>query len=224
MNRNQGHRERLRKRFLISGISGFHDYEVLELLLTYVSVQKDCKQIAKELLEKYGNLYTLLSQDSEELQKNNYISERVAVYFKVLFSILENLLYRKIDKATTVISSNIQLLNYLQHSLANREIEVFKVLFLNTQNELLKEEELFKGTIDRSTVYIRELVKKILDYKAKSIIIVHNHPSGSLKPSQSDIQITSKIKEVLDSLDMKLLDHLIISGKGHFSFLEEGIL
>ncbi len=224
MNRNQGHRERLRKRFLISGISGFHDYEVLELLLTYVIVQKDCKQIAKELLEKYGNLYTLLSQDSEELQKNNYISERVAVYFKVLFSILENLLYRKIDKATTVISSNIQLLNYLQHSLANREIEVFKVLFLNTQNELLKEEELFKGTIDRSTVYIRELVKKILDYKAKSIIIVHNHPSGSLKPSQSDIQITSKIKEVLDSLDMKLLDHLIISGKGHFSFLEEGIL
>ena len=224
MTRNQGHRERLRKRFLISGISGFHDYEVLELLLTYVIVQKDCKQIAKELLEKYGNLYTLLSQDSEELQKNNYISERVAVYFKVLFSILENLLYRKIDKATTVISSNIQLLNYLQHSLANREIEVFKVLFLNTQNELLKEEELFKGTIDRSTVYIRELVKKILDYKAKSIIIVHNHPSGSLKPSQSDIQITSKIKEVLDSLDMKLLDHLIISGKGHFSFLEEGIL
>ena len=224
MNRNQGHRERLRKRFLISGISGFHDYEVLELLLTYVIVQKDCKQIAKELLEKYGNLYTLLSQDSEELQKNNYISERVAVYFKVLFSILENLLYRKIDKATTVISSNIQLLNYLQHSLANREIEVFKVLFLNTQNELLKEEELFKGTIDRSTVYIRELVKKILDYKAKSIIIVHNHPSGSLKPSQSDIQITSKIKEVLDSLDMKLLDHLIISGKGHFSFLEEGLI
>ena len=224
MNRNQGHRERLRKRFLISGISGFHDYEVLELLLTYVIVQKDFKQIAKELLEKYGNLYTLLSQDSEELQKNNYISERVAVYFKVLFSILENLLYRKIDKATTVISSNIQLLNYLQHSLANREIEVFKVLFLNAQNELLKEEELFKGTIDRSTVYIRELVKKILDYKAKSIIIVHNHPSGSLKPSQSDIQITSKIKEVLDSLDMKLLDHLIISGKGHFSFLEEGIL
>ena len=224
MNRNQGHRERLRKRFLISGISGFHDYEVLELLLTYVIVQKDCKQIAKELLEKYGNLYTLLSQDSEELQKNNYISERVAVYFKVLFSILENLLYRKIDKATTVISSNIQLLNYLQHSLANREIEVFKVLFLNTQNELLKEEELFKGTIDRSTVYIRELVKKILDYKAKSIIIVHNHPAGSLKPSQSDIMLTSKIKEVLENMDIRLLDHLIISEKGHFSFLEKGIL
>ena len=224
MNRNQGHRERLRKRFLISGISGFHDYEVLELLLTYVIVQKDCKQIAKELLEKYGNLYTLLSQDSEELQKNNYISERVAVYFKVLFSILENLLYRKIDKATTVISSNIQLLNYLQHSLANREIEVFKVLFLNTQNELLKEEELLKGTIDRSTVYIRELVKKILDYKAKSIIIVHNHPAGSLKPSQSDIMLTSKIKEVLENMDIRLLDHLIISEKGHFSFLEKGIL
>ena len=88
MNKNQGHRERLRKRFLMSGISGFHEYEILELLLTYVIVQKDCKPIAKKLLEKYGNLYTLLGQSSEELQKNNYISERVVVDYKVIFSIL----------------------------------------------------------------------------------------------------------------------------------------
>ena len=224
MNKNQGHRDRLRKRFLMSGISGFHQYEILELLLTYVIVQKDCKPIAKKLLGKYGNLYNLLSQDSQELQKNEHISERIAVDFGVLFSILENLLYKKIDKEIITISSNIQLLNYLQHSLVNREVEVFKVLFLNTQNELLKEEELFKGTIDRSTVYIRELVKKILDYKEKSIIIVHNHPAGSLKPSQSDIILTSKIKEVLENMDIRLLDHLIISEKGHFSFLEKGIL
>ena len=224
MNKNQGHRERLRKRFLMSGISGFHEYEILELLLTYVIVQKDCKPIAKKLLEKYGNLYTLLGQSSEELQKNNYISERVVVYFKVIFSILENLLYKKIDKEIITISSNVQLLNYLQHSLTNRDIEIFKVLFLNTQNELLKEEELFKGTIDKSVVYIRELVKKIFDYKAKSIIIVHNHPGGSLKPSQSDKMLTVKIKEVLENLEIRLLDHLIINEKEHFSLLENGIL
>lgn len=88
-------------------------------------------------------------------------------------------------------------MNYLEYSLLKRDIEVFKVLFLNTQNELLKEEELFRGTIDRSTVYIRELIKKILEYNAKSVILVHNHPTGSLEPSDSDIRLTKKVKKFL---------------------------
>lgn len=224
MNENSGHRERLRKRFLMTGINGFHDYEILELLLSYIIVRRDCKKLAKDLLKKYGDLYTILKQSNEELQKNKYITERVAVYFKTIFAIIENELYNKIYKERIVISSNIQLLNYLKVSMLKRDIEVFKVLFLNTQNELLCEEDLFKGTLDRSTVYIRELVKKILKYNAKSIILVHNHPAGSLKPSQSDIILTKKIKEALENIEIRVLDHLIVSEKGYFSFLENGIL
>ena len=223
-NENFGHRERLRKRFLMSGITGFHDYEILELLLTYVVVRKDCKGIAKELLGKYGDLYTLLKQPEDELKKNSFVTDRTVVFFKVIFQILEKELYKKIHNEKITISSNVQLLNYLEYSLLKRDIEVFKVLFLNTQNELLKEEELFKGTLDRSTVYIRELVKKILDYNAKSVIIVHNHPSGSLKPSQSDITLTQKLKDTFERIEIRLLDHLIISEKGYFSFLEGGLL
>ena len=211
MKNNEGHRERLRNRFLMSGLSGFQDYEILELLLTYVIVRKDCKAMAKGLLEKYGDLYTLLKQSPEELGKNKYITERTAIFFKVLFSIIERQLYLKIHNEKITISSNLQLLDYLKFSLLNREIEVFKVLFLNTQNELLKEEELFKGTIDRSTVYIRELIKKILNYNAKSVILVHNHPAGSLKPSQSDIALTKKVKEIFEGIEIRLLDHIIIS-------------
>ena len=221
MKNNEGHRERLRNRFLMSGLSGFQDYEILELLLTYVIVRKDCKAMAKGLLEKYGDLYTLLKQSLEELGKNKYITERTAIFFKVLFSIIERQLYLKIHNEKITISSNLQLLDYLKFSLLNR---VFKVLFLNTQNELLKEEELFKGTIDRSTVYIRELIKKILNYNAKSVILVHNHPAGSLKPSQSDIALTKKVKEIFEGIEIRLLDHIIISEKGYFSFLEGGIL
>ena len=223
-NEKFGHRERLRKRFLMSGIAGFHDYEILELLLTYVVVRKDCKGIAKELLGRYGDLYTLLKQPEDELKKNSFVTDRTVVFFKVIFQILEKELYKKIHNEKITISSNVQLLNYLEYSLLKRDIEVFKVLFLNTQNELLKEEELFKGTLDRSTVYIRELVKKILDYNAKSVIIVHNHPSGSLKPSQSDITLTQKLKDTFERIEIRLLDHLIISEKGYFSFLEGGLL
>ena len=223
-NEKFGHRERLRKRFLMSGIAGFHDYEILELLLTYVVVRKDCKGIAKELLGKYGDLYTLLKQPEDELKKNSFVTDRTVVFFKVIFQILEKELYKKIHNEKITISSNVQLLNYLEYSLLKRDIEVFKVLFLNTQNGLLKEEELFKGTLDRSTVYIRELIKKILEYNAKGVILVHNHPAGSLKPSESDIILTKKVKEVFENMEIRLVDHLIISEKGYFSFLEGGIL
>ena len=221
---NIGHKKRLRERFMMSGLTGFHDYEVLELLLSYVIVRRDCKNMAKELLKKYGDLYTIFSQSNEELQKNKYITERVVIYLKTIFSIIEDELYKKIYKSKIKITNNNQLINYLNMSLVKRDIEVFKVLFLNTQNELLKEEELFKGTLDRSTVYIRELVKKILDYNAKSVIIVHNHPSGSLRPSQSDITLTQKLKDTFERIEIRLLDHLIISEKGYFSFLEGGLL
>ena len=220
----KGHRERLRQRFLSTGTKGFLDYELLELLLTYTVIRKNCRGIAKSLLKKYGDLYTILKQSEEELRKNKYMTERAIVFFKLLFEIIENELYKKVYNERIVLSSNLKLLNYLKFSLLSRDIEVFKVLFLNTQNELLKEEELFFGTIDRSTIYIRELVKKILEYNAKAVILVHNHPSGSLRPSESDILLTKKVKEVFESLEIRLLDHLIISEKGYFSFLEGGIL
>ena len=209
---------------MMSGLTGFHDYEVLELLLSYVIVRRDCKSIAKEMLKKYGDLYTIFSQSNEELQKNKYITERVVIYLKTIFNIIEDELYKKIYKSKIKITNNNQLINYLNMSLVKRDIEVFKVLFLNTQNELIAEEDLFKGTLDRSTVYIRELVKRIIKYNAKSIIIVHNHPGGSLKPSGADMELTVRIQEALENIEMRVLDHLIISEKGYFSFLEDGIL
>ena len=224
MMENIGHKKRLRERFMMSGLTGFHDYEVLELLLSYVIVRRDCKNMAKELLKKYGDLYTIFSQSNEELQKNKYITERVVIYLKTIFSIIEDELYKKIYKSKIKITNNNQLINYLNMSLVKRDIEVFKVLFLNTQNELIAEEDLFKGTLDRSTVYIRELVKRIIKYNAKSIIIVHNHPGGSLKPSGADMELTVRIQEALENIEMRVLDHIIISEKGYFSFLEDGIL
>ena len=148
----------------------------------------------------------------------------MAIFFKIIFLILEEQLYKKVHNEKITVSTNIQLINYLQFSLLKKDVEVFRVLYLNTQNELIGEEELSQGTLDRSTVYIRELTKKVLGYNAKSVIFVHNHPSGSLQPSQSDIILTKKIKEVFENIEIRLLDHIIISERGYFSFLEGGIL
>ena len=130
---------------------------------------------------------------------------------KLIFELVEKELYKNTFSKTITISDNYKLLEYLKFSLSYKSKEIFKIIFLNTQNELLKDENLFFGTIDRSSIYIREIIEKVLAYNAKSIILVHNHPSGSLKPSKADFIVTNKIKEVLEVMDVKILDHIIIS-------------
>ncbi|MDR2879784.1 MAG: DNA repair protein RadC [Fusobacteriales bacterium] len=219
-----GHRERLRKRYLKSGINGLQDYEIIELLLTYTVLRKDCKNIAKQLLLKYKNINNFFALDKNEFISNKNISERTYVLFRVIGDIIEKKLYNDISIQRIKLSNNKKLIQYLKYNLGSKKIEIFKVLFLNTQNELIKDENLFYGTLDKSAVHPREFIKKVLDNDAKSVILVHNHPSGALKPSESDILITSKLKHLLEKLEIKLLDHIIVSPNGYFSFLEGGIL
>jgi DNA repair protein RadC len=219
-----GHRERLRRRYLKSGIDGLQDYEIIELLLTYTILRKDCKSTAKKLLFKYKNISNFFTLDKSEFISNKDISERTFILFKLIGDIIEKKLYNDVTGEKIKLSSNKKLIQYLKYNLGSKKIEIFKVLFLNTQNELIKDENLFYGTVDKSAVHPRELVKKVLEYDAKSVILVHNHPSGALKPSESDILITSKLKHLLEKLEIKLLDHIIVSPNGYFSFLEGGIL
>ena len=219
-----GHRERLRKRYLKAGIEGLQDYEVIELLLTYTILRKDCKNIAKQLLLKYEDINNFFHLEEKDFTSNKYISERTFILFKLIGDIIEKKLYYDVTQKKIKISNNKRLIQYLKYTLGTEKIEIFKVLFLNTQNELIKDENLFYGTVDKSAVHPRELVKKVLEYDAKSVILVHNHPSGALKPSESDVLITTKLKHLLDKLEIKLLDHIIVSPYGYFSFLEGGIL
>lgn len=175
--------------------------------------------VKEETLENY-TIYDMLKKGTEDKFKN----EKLNKIIQLIDEIIENKLYKKVAEEKELISSNTQLLNYLEHTLIKKDIEYFKVLFLDVQNRLIKEETLFEGTLDRSTVYIREFVKKVLNNNAKSIIMVHNHPGGSLKPSQADIALTRKVRDTLENIETRLLDHLIISEKGYFSFLESGIL
>lgn len=220
-----GHRKRLREKYLKGGYSSFLDYEKLELLLTYSIVRKDVKPVAKELLEKYKSLEGILKAPSEELLKIDGLGEGSVVFLKLISETSKDIFKNTYSKQdVTTISGTRDLLAFLRNDIGFSPIEEFKVIFLDTANNLLCEETLFKGTIDRSGVYPRNIVEKVVKHGAKSVIFAHNHPSGNLKPSKADIDFTNKISEVLNAIEIRVLDHMIITRDSYLSFLEEGLI
>lgn len=220
----EGHRERLREKYLQGGYFAFHEYEVLELLLTYVIPRKDTKPIAKDLIEKFGSLDGVVTASIEELCSISGIKENSAIFVKLLGDLSKNLYKGEIKKEGIQLKDKNSLIRYLRSEIGFSSREEFRVIFLNNYNMLVGSETLFIGTIDKSAVYPREIVEKVLYYKAKGIIFAHNHPSGNLRPSKQDIQITEHMQEALDLIDVKLLEHIIITQDGYFSFLEEGVI
>lgn len=220
---NEGHRGRLKEKYLKNGISGFLDYEILELFLTYASPRKDCKQKAKEMLIKFKNLEGIFNAPKEKLMEIEDFGESSYVLLQ-LFKDIQKYIYKEDKLRGKKISSTDSLLEYLRYDMANLEVEVFKIIFLDTQNIFINEKTIFVGTIDKSYIYPRELVKEIFEHNAKSVIFVHNHPSGNLNPSKADINFTNSMKVLLKELEINLLDHLIIGVGGYFSFLEENLL
>ena len=221
----EGHRERLRKRYIKSGLEGFNDYEVLELLLTYSIARKDVKPIAKKLIEKFGTIDDIAKSDVKSLLEVDGIGEGSAVFLKLIGDIALTLYREKIeDKDILTIKSKNSLLSYLRGEIGYSPREEFKILFLDSSNKLIASEILFYGTIDKSAIYPREIVERVIKNRAKSVIFAHNHPSGSISPSKKDIELTQYMYDSLKLLEIKLLDHIIITKNSYFSFLEEGLI
>lgn len=224
-NLGEGHRERLRKRYIKSGLEGFNDYEVLELLLTYSIARKDVKPIAKKLIEKFGTIDEIAKSDVKSLLEVDGIGEGSAVFLKLIGDIALTLYREKIeDKDILTIKSKNSLLSYLRGEIGYSPREEFKILFLDSSNKLIASETLFYGTIDKSAIYPREIVERVIKNRAKSVIFAHNHPSGSISPSKKDIELTQYMYDSLKLLEIRLLDHIIITKNSYFSFLEEGLI
>ena len=220
-----GHRERLRKKYSESGYEALHDYEQLELILTYIIPRKDVKPIAKELLRRFDTIDEITKTSPDKIEAVDGLGERSALFFKILGDTAGALFKETTkNKDLTTISGTEDLIRFLRSDIGFSKIEEFKVIFLNSSNNLIEEESIFTGTIDKSPVYPREIVEKVIHHRAKSVILSHNHPSGSVIPSRADIEVTLKLKKVLDILEIRLLDHIIITRDSYYSFLEEGIL
>ena len=227
---SQGHRERIKEKFLKNGIDGFAEYEILELLLTYCIPRKDTKPIAKELLNKFKSLDNIFKADFDKLSAIDGLGKNSIVFLKLIGD-LPSIIYKDelknkklVDKETLKISNKDILLKYLRNKIGYGEIEKFYVLYLSSSNEVIEFEENSVGTLDRSSVYPREIYKKIINLNAKSIILAHNHPSDNITPSKCDIELTNEIAKGLKNFGALLIEHIIITKNSYFSFLEEGLI
>lgn len=219
-----GHRGRLRQKYLEKGYESLLDYEVVELLLTFVKTRVDTKPLAKTLIKKYGTLEGILKADINELKKIKGIGEITSTFLKFIGDVSAFSFKDKIKKERVSFRKKEQLLSFLRNDFGYSENEQFKVLFLNTANEMIEIEKLFEGTINKSAIYPRNILKRALHHNARSLVFVHNHPSGNVNPSEKDITFTRDMKKFFRIVDVNILDHIIITENSYFSFLEEGII
>ncbi len=207
-----GHRQRLKQRFMENGKAALADYELLEMLLFYSHAQRDTKPIAKELIKEFGNLSGVFGATPEKLKTVDGVGERTIQLLKLVEALAQHVGQSKIMNRD-IFSSWEDLKNYCRSTMAERDIEEFRVIFLNRKNAIIADEKLSEGTIDHTPVYPREILRKAIMHNASGIVIAHNHPSGDPKPSQADIDMTNQIKKICGGLGIVLHDHLVI-GRG----------
>ena len=211
-----GHRERLRQKYRKAGHGGLLDYEKLELLLTFAISRRDVKPIAKALLKRFGSLSGIIDATEKQLTEVAGVGENVALLIHLLKGLYTDYLYEQV-KGREVLSSTQEVLRYAKMKLAGLEHEVFMVIYLNTQNEVIGDEILVEGTIDQLYIHPRQLMTRALNMSARGIILLHNHPSGTPSPSPADIQLTRSIKIAAEAVRLDILDHLIIARNSCYS-------
>lgn len=218
-----GHRKRLRERFLTAGPLALADYELLEMILFPAKPMGDVKPMAKMLLAAFGSFGKVLHAEPVALMKVEGVNEAAVVAIKVAKAAAERLLREEVANRP-LINSSESLINYCKVHIGNQKEEEFHVLFLNTKLELIADERQQKGTVNHTPVYPREVVKRALELGACSIILVHNHPSGDVKPSRADVEVTQQIVSAAGVLGIAVHDHIIVADNAHFSFKAKGLL
>ncbi len=217
------HRQRLRQRFFDGGAAAVPDYELLELVLFRAAPRGDVKPLAKRLLAEFGQLNSVFAAPAGRLAKIKGVGPAVIAELKITEAVAHRMA-RSTVLNRPVVSSWDALIDYCTTSMAYRENEQFRILFLDRKNILIADEEQQKGTVDHVPVYPREVVRRALELNASALILVHNHPSGDPTPSQMDIDVTLQVRDALQVLGLVLHDHLIIGKARHYSFKSEGLI
>ena len=217
-----GHRARLRKRLLDAGPDGFHDYELVEYLLTLTIPRVDTKPLAKRLIDDFGGIGPLLGSSADTLRREGLTDPTIAA-LKIAEVTARRLLETRIEKQP-ILSSWEALGDYLHAAMAHRRTEQVRVLFLNAKNVLLANEALWQGSVDEASVHVREVIARAIALGATALIIVHNHPSGDPTPSSQDIRLTRDLVEAGRHMKIVVHDHVIVGAEGRSSMRAMGLI
>ncbi|MBW7997952.1 MAG: DNA repair protein RadC [Candidatus Glassbacteria bacterium] len=218
-----GHRGRLRERFLERGLDALRDDEIIELLLTLGTPRRDCKAPARELLDKMGSLRRVFEAPVEELTRIKGVGPRNAMTVRLIHEVARKYLETRMAEST-FLSGSSDVYDYLRHSMRDLDVEVFKVIYLDARHAVMSIEGLFTGTMTYNVIYLRELLRKALNCNAAAIVVAHNHPSGDPSPSPEDKALTRDIVFSTSLIDVKLVDHVIVGEDCFYSFADKGLI
>lgn len=219
----EGHRGRLREKFIEKGLAAFRDDEIIEFLLTLGTPRRDCKQPARELLARLGSLRKVFEAPTAHLTGVPGVGEKNAVALKLIHEVARRYLEDRLREGVFLNDAS-EVYDYLRHSLRDSDVEVFKVLYLDARHAVMHTEDLFQGTLSYNVIYLRELLRHCLQYNAAAIVVAHNHPSGDPTPSLEDKQLTRDVVFAAGLIEVRLLDHVIVGEDSFYSFADRGLI
>lgn len=221
----QGHRQRLRERFVKSGLAGLADHEVVELLLTLAIPRSDVKQPAKRLLQRFGSLRGILDAPLGELRQIEGIGSVTPIALQIIRA-AATLYLQQAAEGSEVLSDSARIAAFWRMRIGSLPNEIFQVAYLDSGYHLLRDgvETIEEGTVDRAAVYPRRVIEAALKRGAAALVLAHNHPNGSVQPSEQDKLLTRAIVLAAESVGVKIVDHLIVSSGESFSFRKAGLL
>ena len=215
--------ERPREKLLMKGPGSLSDAELLAIFLRTGIPGVNAIQLARRLIQAFGGLRRVLEAPPEEFCAHPGVGWSKFAQLQAVRELSQRCLAEKLLREDVFTSSGVTR-QFVQLRLGSRGREVFLCLFLDNQHRLIAEEELFLGTIDGASVHPREVIKRALFHNAAALIFAHNHPSGVTEPSQADISITHRLRQLLEAVDIRTLDHLIVGDGEVRSMAEHGLL
>lgn len=222
-NLHKGHRSRLKQRYIKNGLDSFEDNQVLELLLFYCYPQRDTNEIAHKMINKFGSLHNLLEASPIDIMKECNVTENVAVLVSLTPHLSKRYIKGRWSKKDVLDNTKI-IGEFAIGLFIGRKYECLYIICLDVKHQLLDVVLATEGTIDSAAIYTRNIVEIALRHNASSVVLAHNHPSGSLKPSREDIEMTKRIVKAFESIDIDVVDHVIVGGEKYFSFSEKRLL
>jgi DNA repair protein RadC len=219
----EGHRSRLRARLLHAGPDAIADHELIEMVFFLAIPRRDTKQLARDLLDRFGSFAGVISASPADLCKIDGVGSSAAAALKIIQAAAHRLARTQIAERP-LLNNQERVHQYLISIMAHETVEQFRVLFLDPRNRLIADEVLGRGTVNHTPVYPREVLKRALELQATALILVHNHPSGDPTPSPEDKAMTKEIHAAIKTLGLTLHDHIIVGKNRLASFRELRLL